>query len=52
MIEIELAAAVSLHRVEANVERRDVLTAVRSADGPWMERSTASGLDWISSVHR
>ena len=33
MVEVALAAAVSLHRVEAKLERRDVLGAVCAADG-------------------
>ena len=33
VVEVALAAAVALHRVEAELERRDVLAAVRAADG-------------------
>src|ERR687887_1663248 len=32
VVEVALAAAVSLHRIEAELERRDVLAAVRAAD--------------------
>jgi hypothetical protein len=38
--------------VEPQLERRDPLRAVRAADYACTERSTASGLDWISSVQR
>ena len=50
VVEVALAAAVPLHRVEAELERRDPLRAVRAADRGVHRRSTAIGLDWISSV--
>src|SRR5439155_24293548 len=50
VIQIAFAAPVSLHGVEAELERRDSLRAVAPPIAACTERSTAIGLDWISSV--
>ena len=50
VVEIALAAAVPLHRVEAELERRDPLAAVGAADGAVHGLLDRDGDDWISSV--